>query len=146
MLTDTCPWEHEDGSHSFVMPLLIDLLGGTETNFPYEPTGKIAYKRLMEIWYKKIPTTPKEEDQYVRCFLLYTFGCILFCDSGSHVQLDLLPSLVDIDEISSYDWGSASLAHLYYGLSRASRKGLQRVNGFAQALEVKYLNKLVSLK
>ncbi|QHO57636.1 serine/threonine-protein phosphatase 7 long form homolog [Arachis duranensis] len=68
--------------------------------------------------------------KYVKCHILLLFGSILFADkSGSAVHWKFLPLLRDFSRIHEISWGSASLAHLYRALCRASRFDCKVIDG-----------------
>ena len=52
----------------------------------------------------------------VRSFLLYLLGTTLFADAASSLDLVFVMLLRDLDEVSSYDWGSCAMAFLYRGM------------------------------
>ncbi|QHO07515.1 uncharacterized protein DS421_14g464360 [Arachis hypogaea] len=68
--------------------------------------------------------------RYVRCHIMLLIGTILFGDkSGAGVHWKFLPLLRDVVSIGQYSWGSASLAHLYRALCRASRYNCKEIDG-----------------
>ena len=60
--------------------------------------------------------TPRQIDQVVRAFILYLLGTTLFYNAASSMDLVVLMALRDVDLIHTYDWGSAALAYLYWGM------------------------------
>jgi hypothetical protein len=66
---------------------------------------------------------PEEETVYehVRAFLFYYIGQCFFKTAGSHIRLGWLRCVLDLDQMHTYDWGGAILAHLYLGLDLAVR-------------------------
>uniref|UniRef100_F6I0E8 Aminotransferase-like plant mobile domain-containing protein n=1 Tax=Vitis vinifera TaxID=29760 RepID=F6I0E8_VITVI len=68
--------------------------------------------------------------QYARAYILALIGGALFADkSGSDVQLIFLPLLRDFVAAGRLSWGSATLAHLYRELCRASKAGASEIAG-----------------
>lgn len=82
------------------------------------------------------PATSEEAAQYTRGFLMFLFGTTLFADRGNIVGLYLLSALVDLSQVSRYDWGGASLATLYCYMSATSRGRENMVGGYWRAWEV----------
>ena len=70
--------------------------------------------------------------------VLYFLGTILFCDAASSMDLVVLMALRDVDLIHIYDWGSAALAYLYWGMNEFVR-GARRFCGFWHAVHVCFL-------
>jgi len=64
-------------------------------------------------------------------------GCTIVADkSGMRVSILYLPLFEDLDKVSSYAWGVATLACLYRQLGYASRKNVKQIAGFLPVLEV----------
>ena len=64
-------------------------------------------------------------------------GGSLFLDKeGTYLQLAIIPMLRDFGEITQYSWGSATLAHLYRELYRASLDSAETIAGPLQLLQV----------
>ena len=82
--------------------------------------------------------TPHQIDKVVRAFILYLLGTTLFYDAASSVDLVLLMALRDVDLIHTYDWGSAALAYLYWGIDEFVR-GARQFCGFWHATHVCFL-------
>ncbi|KAI8021479.1 Protein MAIN-LIKE 2, partial [Camellia lanceoleosa] len=82
------------------------------------------------------PESPEEVEQYTRGFLMFLFGTTLFADRGNTVGLYLLSVLVDLSQVSRYDWGGAGLATLYCYMSAASRGRGDLLGGYWRAWEL----------
>ncbi|GMP69111.1 hypothetical protein CsSME_00028500 [Camellia sinensis var. sinensis] len=82
------------------------------------------------------PGTPEETEQYARGFLMFLFGTTLFADRGNTVGLYLLSALVNLSQVSWYDWGSAGLATLYCYMSTTSRGQGDLLGGYWRAWEL----------
>ncbi|GMP56011.1 hypothetical protein CsSME_00020639 [Camellia sinensis var. sinensis] len=82
------------------------------------------------------PGTPEETEQYARGFLMFLFGTTLFADRGNTVGLYLLSALVDLSQVSRYDWGGAGLATLYCYMSATSRGQGDLLGGYWRAWEL----------
>ena len=64
-------------------------------------------------------------------------GGSLFPDKkGVYIQLAILPMLRDFGETAQYSWGSATLAHLYRELCRASLDSAESIAGPLHLLQV----------
>ncbi|RYR04000.1 hypothetical protein Ahy_B06g083500 [Arachis hypogaea] len=67
---------------------------------------------------------------YVRCHILCLLGTTLFTDkSTSCAHARYLPLLQNFEQIGTYSWGSATLAHLYRSLCRALRYDCKEMDG-----------------
>ena len=74
---------------------------------------------------------------HVRAYILLLVGGSLFLDKeGTYLQLAIIPMLRDFGEITQYSWGSATLAHLYRELCRASLDSVETIIGPLQLLQV----------
>lgn len=68
--------------------------------------------------------------RYVRAYLLYLIGAVLFPDkSGNKVQMLYFPLLIDLTRLHEISWGSGVLAYLYRNLCTASKKGVTQIAG-----------------
>ena len=67
-------------------------------------------------------TSPAQVDQVARAFLVYLLESTLFLDMTNSIDLMYLSPLRDLDLISSYDWGSAALSYMYYGMDALVRR------------------------
>ncbi|GMP94247.1 hypothetical protein CsSME_00043772 [Camellia sinensis var. sinensis] len=83
-----------------------------------------------------VPETPEETEQYARGFLMFLFGTTLFADRGNTIGLYLLSALVDLSQVSRYDWGGAGLATLYFYMSATSRGRGDLLGGYWRAWEL----------
>ncbi|KAK1257614.1 hypothetical protein QJS04_geneDACA002451 [Acorus gramineus] len=64
-------------------------------------------------------------------------GCTILCDkTGFTIPRAYLSFLVEIDNISSFGWGAATLAHLYRQLGIASRANCRQIAGYLTLVEV----------
>lgn len=66
--------------------------------------GVVAYGKLRVQWDGRNPIDEYEIDQLMRSFLLYMFGCTIFADTISYVDLCLLLLLHDVDNVRGWDW------------------------------------------
>ena len=96
--------------------LVTALIGGMP---PTLEVCRFPYNWLRWTFCKPDPGVSNE--QLLRAFLLYVLGCSLLATRNDRVSLRLLGSLVDIEKISSCDWGGAGLALLYQHIGEISR-------------------------
>ena len=103
------------------------------------PTWKnqknVVLSSLVESFRRLATTTPRQIAQKARCFLLILLGTTLFYETGHEVSIALLGPLHDLSQVSSFDWGSATLAYLYYRLDTVCR-GAVMMCGFWHILYV----------
>ncbi|KAL6571324.1 hypothetical protein OROHE_002967 [Orobanche hederae] len=79
--------------------------------------------------YQKVPEGEVDLDRYIRVYVLFVMGTLLFCSK----EVDTMPSmylvpLKDVDNIKNYAWGPALLAHTLYQLELSVQK---RTKSFA---------------
>ncbi|KAI7984231.1 Protein MAIN-LIKE 2, partial [Camellia lanceoleosa] len=82
------------------------------------------------------PETVEEIEQYARGFLMFLLGTTLFSDRGNTVGLYFLSALVDLSQVSQYDWGGVGLATLYCYMSATSSGRGNIVGGYWRAWEL----------
>ncbi|KAI0507344.1 hypothetical protein KFK09_013466 [Dendrobium nobile] len=74
---------------------------------------------------------------HVRAYILFMIGCFLIPDtSRSHVSLQWLPLLMDVDSFGQLSIGSAVLVHLYRELCNATRPTRTYIAGCVALLQV----------
>ncbi|RYR19610.1 hypothetical protein Ahy_B03g064442 [Arachis hypogaea] len=74
--------------------------------------------------------TQESIEWYVRAHIFCVLGTVVFPDkSTASLNSKFLPLLRDFYQISRYSWGTASLAHLYRSLCRASRYNCKEMDG-----------------
>ena len=72
-----------------------------------------------------------------RAYLLYLVGCTLFNNkSGIRVFISYLRLFEDLDVVSTYAWGTATLAYLYRQLGYASKGGVKQIAGYFPLREI----------
>ncbi|CAL5365842.1 unnamed protein product [Camellia sinensis] len=67
---------------------------------------------------------------------MFLLGTTLFSDRGNTVGLYMLSALVDLSQVSQYDWGGAGFATLYCYMSATSRGRGNIVGGYWRAWEL----------
>lgn len=86
-------------------------------------SGRIKLVNLREHFEKTGVDDEENFRRYVRAYLLYLFGCILFPDlTGSFVSSHFLSCMEDITMLNSYSWGGAFFAHLMVALDNYACK------------------------
>ena len=111
-----------------------DLLGLWPT---WKNRKNVVLSSLVES-FRRLPT-PRQITQKARCFLLTLLGTTLFCEIGHEVRIALLNPLHDLDRVATFDWGSITLAYLYYRLDTVYRGAVTRC-GFWHVLYVCFLS------
>lgn len=78
---------------------------------------------------------------YVRCYLLYLVGCLLFGDrSNKRIELVYLTTLMDgYAGMRNYSWGGMTLAYLYGELAEACKPGDRALEGSVTLLTAWFL-------
>ena len=72
-----------------------------------------------------------------RSYLLYLVGCTFFSDKRrTRVSVSYVSLFEDLDAISTYAWGTTTLAYLYRQLGFASRGGAKQTAGYLLLLDV----------
>ncbi|KAL3649772.1 hypothetical protein CASFOL_006175 [Castilleja foliolosa] len=118
---------------------MIDLFGMTERE-TYDGClfgGSMKLEWLHSYFKTHIVDTDRDKvRQGCRAYLLYLFGCSLFCDkSGTKVPHQWLEYFADLKEFSKYAWGAATLAYLYRQLGSASKVDCRQLCGYLTLLQ-----------
>ncbi|KDP23183.1 hypothetical protein JCGZ_00332 [Jatropha curcas] len=114
---------------------LVRTLLGVTTHTRYIAQGYVSYELVYKFWADQIRTrlaawrelpvdarpaapayTREERDQAARSFIFYIISSQLLCTSQDKGDPVVLACLRDMSRVSSYDWASLALAHLYRGL------------------------------
>ncbi|RVW71392.1 Serine/threonine-protein phosphatase 7 long form-like [Vitis vinifera] len=89
--------------------------------------------RFITTHFSRFPPGVVDEvtlQRHARAYLLLLVSGSLFIDKkGVYIQLAILPMLRDFGETAQYSWGSATLAHLYRELCRASLDSAESIAG-----------------
>ena len=112
-----------------------DLLGFLPT---WKNRKNVVLSSLVESFRWLPTTTPRQITQKARRFLLILLGTTLFCETGHEVSIALLGPLHELDRVVTFDWGSATLAYLYYRLDTVCR-GAVMICGFWHVLHARFL-------
>ncbi|KAK4708301.1 hypothetical protein R3W88_029226 [Solanum pinnatisectum] len=76
-------------------------------------------------------------NQMARCYMFWMIaGMMMAYTSGNYLKLMYIPMLEDLNVVSSYSWGSATLACLYCFLCKASQSSQNEIAGFLPLLQV----------
>ncbi|KAL2922695.1 Protein MAIN-LIKE 2, partial [Bienertia sinuspersici] len=103
--------------------------------------GGIKLTKIRELLEKK-----SNVDDVARGYLVTLLGSTLFIDKTVDRASTLLFSLTtDLVGVKTYSWASATLAHLYRELGKASRAECAQLAGPSTLLEVKIIHFLYLL-
>ncbi|QHO16698.1 uncharacterized protein DS421_10g305790 [Arachis hypogaea] len=138
----------EDVAYIFGLPIDGEAVSGWTDNsadfvrsqsyaiFGREPEVSTSSKSYIKLaWVRRVrDVEPLDTEdsirRYVRCHIFCLLGSNLFADkSTAYAHAKYLPLLRDFDQIHTYSWGSACLAHLYRALCRASRFDTKEMDG-----------------
>jgi hypothetical protein len=118
-------------THTDLKQLCVELLGRAPADSDWKGS-KLKMSWIKENFFP-IPDHIADDvvrEQYARAYLLLVIGGCLFPDnSGSYLYASFLLLLRELNEVSEYSWGSATLAWLYRQLCRASRSGATDIWG-----------------
>ncbi|KAL4572499.1 hypothetical protein LXL04_019278 [Taraxacum kok-saghyz] len=78
----------------------------------------------------------RADSSFVRVFLLYCFGTLLFPSSNGKVDSRYLLLLEDLDHVSSYSWGAAVREDLHESLTLWKSKKTSNVTGCLILLQI----------
>ncbi|XP_010035999.2 protein MAIN-LIKE 2 isoform X1 [Eucalyptus grandis] len=76
------------------------------------------------------------DDDFIRTFLLFTFGTFLFPNTNGTIDTRYLSFLSNLDYVHQYAWGSAVLEDLIMWLTRRKEKSMQYVGGCLLFLQI----------
>ncbi|XP_028078303.1 protein MAIN-LIKE 2-like [Camellia sinensis] len=99
-------------------------------------SDRVRYTWFPVQYRGSMPETFEEIEQYTRGFLMFLLGTTLFSDRRNIVGLYLLSALVDLSQVSQYDWGGAGLATLYCYMSATSCGRRNIVGSYWRAREL----------
>ncbi|XP_042503750.1 interaptin-like isoform X3 [Macadamia integrifolia] len=68
-------------------------------------------------------------DDFIRTFLLFTFGVLLFPNAKGTVDSRYLSFMEDLDKMLGYAWGAAVHENLHLWLDRRKKQGIEYVGG-----------------
>ncbi|KDP23177.1 hypothetical protein JCGZ_00349 [Jatropha curcas] len=134
---------------------LVRTLLSVTTQTRYTAQGCVSYEVVYRFWAERIWTrlaawrelpvdarpaapayTQEERDQAARSFLFYIISSQLLCTSQNKGDPAVLACLRDLSRVSSYDWATPALAHLYHGLDVWTRGSGESNWQFIRPLEV----------
>lgn len=98
------------------------------------------------LWNRKITVASIEDrldslgeadnEDFIRSFLLYTFGIFLFPNANGKVDSRYLYFLNDLDKVNSFAWGAAVLEDIVYWLTKRKEANAQCLGGCLIFLQV----------
>ncbi|KAF6156949.1 hypothetical protein GIB67_039710 [Kingdonia uniflora] len=105
----------------------------TQEKFPrsHIKSGNTSIAHLRT--YLTVAADREDDITIARAFILFMMGHLWFQTANDTVLLGYLAAVSDLDSAAQYDWGSAILASLYYGLDTAVTTG-DAITGFVQLL------------
>jgi len=77
-------------------------------------------------------------EDFVRTFLLFTFGTLLFPNSTAKIDSRYLSFLKDLDKVPEYAWGVAVIEDLFTCLSRKKEEQVKSIEGCLVLLQVSF--------
>ncbi|KAK9289672.1 hypothetical protein L1049_007830 [Liquidambar formosana] len=111
-----------------------------------EPFSQLEKEYGASLWKRKITITSLDSrleslggivnDDFIRSFILYTFGTFLFPNANGKVDSRYLSLLSDLDNVCQYDWGSAVLEDLFMWLCKRKENNVQYVGGCLLFLQI----------
>lgn len=98
------------------------------------------------LWKRKITVASLESrldslgqvvnEDFVRTFILFTFGTILFPNANGKVDSRYLSFLKNLDDIGRFAWGAAVLEDIFMWLNKRKELNVQYVGGCLILLQV----------
>lgn len=76
------------------------------------------------------------DEDFIRTFLLFTFGTLLFHNSTSKIDSRYLSLLKDLEKVSDYAWGAAVVQDLFNWLSRWKEEQAKNMEGCLLLLQI----------
>lgn len=111
-----------------------------------EPYIQLEREYGALIWNRKIPIASIEErldslgeavnNDFIRSFLLFTFGTILFPNANGKVDSRYLSLLQDLDEVCHCAWGAAVLENIVDWLCKRRETNVQSMGGCLIFLQI----------
>ncbi|KAF3447960.1 hypothetical protein FNV43_RR08667 [Rhamnella rubrinervis] len=111
-----------------------------------EPFSDLESEYGAALWKRKITIASLESrldslvgisnEDFIRTFLLYTFGTFLFPKTNGKVDSCYLSFLNNLDGISQFSWGAAVLEHLFMWLDKRKEMNVQYVGGCLIFLQI----------
>ncbi|XVE84341.1 hypothetical protein DITRI_Ditri17bG0004800 [Diplodiscus trichospermus] len=98
------------------------------------------------LWKRKITVASLEsrldslgevvDEDFVRTFILFTFGTLLFPNANGKVDSRYLSFLKDLDNIGHFAWGAAVLEDIFMWLNKRKESNVQYVGGCLILLQI----------
>lgn len=114
-----------------------------------EPFSELEMEYGATLWKRKISIVSIESrldalgeavnDDFVRSFLLFTFGTFLFPNATVNVDSRYLSVLKDLDKLCDYAWGAAVHEDVSMWLCKRKENNVQYVGGCLLFLQVSFL-------
>ncbi|RYQ99302.1 hypothetical protein Ahy_B07g087218 [Arachis hypogaea] len=111
----SCSGKAKEGVDKNILPRKLDML---------EMLHPLSWVRYIR------DTQPLDTWESVQCHIFYLLGTTLFADKSTvYAHVKYLPLLQNFEQIDTYSWGLATLAHLYRALCRASWYDCKEMDG-----------------
>lgn len=117
-----------------------------------EPFSELESEYGAALWKRRITIASLESrldalvgicnDDFVRTFLLYTFGTFLFPNANGKVDSRYLSFLKNLDSICEFAWGAAVLQDIFNWLDRRKEVNVQYVGGCLIFLQVSFFRSI----
>lgn len=117
-----------------------------------EPFSELESEYGAALWKRRITIASLESrldalvgicnDDFVRTFLLYTFGTFLFPNANGKVDSRYLFFLKNLDSICEFAWGAAVLQDIFNWLDRRKEFNVQYVGGCLIFLQVSFFRSI----
>ncbi|XP_074358547.1 uncharacterized protein LOC141697887 isoform X1 [Apium graveolens] len=117
------------------------------------PFSNLESEYGAALWNRKITVASIEDrldclgeaynEDFIRSFLLYTFGIFLFPNANGKVDSRYLYFLSDLDKVYSFAWGAAVLEDVVYWLTKRKEANAQCLGGcliFLQVWSYEHIN------
>ncbi|XP_038718745.1 uncharacterized protein LOC120011714 [Tripterygium wilfordii] len=111
-----------------------------------EPFSDLEKDFGAGLWNRKVKITSLESqldsfgetvnDQFIRTFLLFAIGSLLFPNTSGKVDSRYLSFLKNLDDVSQFAWGAAVLEDIILWLNRRKKENIQYVGGCLLFLQI----------
>ncbi|XP_076941761.1 uncharacterized protein LOC143611455 [Bidens hawaiensis] len=112
--------------------------GAPLTSLEKEFGASVSNRTLgMELLKERLESVGERDDEsFVRVFLLYCFGTLLFPSVNGKVDSRYLCLLEDVDSVRSFAWGAAVLEDLHNCLTQRKSKKTNNIGGCLILLQI----------
>ncbi|PWA80748.1 aminotransferase-like mobile domain-containing protein [Artemisia annua] len=86
----------------------------------------------------------KDDESFVRVFLLYCFGTLLFPSENGKVDSRYLSFVQDLNNVSCFAWGTAVLQYLHDWLTKRKAEKINKIGGCLILLQIWYYEHIIT--